>query len=154
MALFPRVGSLLSWCQHLAPEQGPWPSIFLNIRVFSSELTLHIRWPKYWRFSFSISSSNEYSGLISFRIDWFDLLAVMCVCVCVCVCVYLYLVNWITPPYFNVFKTKFPPKSPPLISRLWISFSLHLPQCCQSNHSKMQILLHITSLLKAPSGSP
>ena len=57
VALFPRVGSLLSWCQHLAPEQGPWPSIFLNIRVFSSELTLHIRWPKYW--SFSISPSNE-----------------------------------------------------------------------------------------------
>ena len=52
------------------------PSIFLNIRVFSSESALHIRWPKCWRFSFSISFSNEYSGLISFRIDWFDLLAV------------------------------------------------------------------------------
>ena len=50
-------------------------SIFPSIRVFSSELTLHIRWPKYWSFSFSISSSNEYSGLISFRIDWFDVLA-------------------------------------------------------------------------------
>ena len=52
------------------------PSIFSSIRVFSSELALHIRWPKYWSFSFSISSSNEYSGLISFRIDWFDLFAV------------------------------------------------------------------------------
>ena len=52
------------------------PSIFPNIRVFSNESVLHIRWPKYWSFSFSISSSNEYSGLISFRVDWFDLLAV------------------------------------------------------------------------------
>ena len=52
------------------------PSIFPSIRVFSNELTLHIRWPKYWNFSFSISPSNEYSGLIFFRIDWFDLLAV------------------------------------------------------------------------------
>ena len=52
------------------------PSIFPNIRVFSNESFLHIRWPKYWSFSFSISPSNEYSGLISFRIDWLDLLAV------------------------------------------------------------------------------
>ena len=52
------------------------PSIFTSIRVFSSELALGIRWPKYWSFNFSISPSNEYSGLISFRIDWFDLLAV------------------------------------------------------------------------------
>jgi len=52
------------------------PSIFSSIRVFSNESALHIRWPKYWSFSFSISPSNEYSGLISFRIDWFDLLAV------------------------------------------------------------------------------
>ena len=52
------------------------PSIFLSIRVFSNESVLHIRWPKYWNFSFSISPSKEYSGLISFRIDWFDLLAV------------------------------------------------------------------------------
>ena len=52
------------------------PSIFPSIRVFSNESALHIRWPKYWSFSFSISLSNEYSGLISFRIDWFDLLAV------------------------------------------------------------------------------
>ena len=51
------------------------PSVFPTIRVFSSESVLCIRWPKYWGFSFSISSSNEYSGLISFRIDWFDLLA-------------------------------------------------------------------------------
>ena len=52
------------------------PSIFLGIKVFSNESALHIGWPKYWSFSFSISPSNEYSGLISFRIDWFDLLAV------------------------------------------------------------------------------
>ena len=52
------------------------PSIFPRIRVFSDESVLHIRRPKYWSFSFSISSSNEYSGLISFRIDWFHLLAV------------------------------------------------------------------------------
>ena len=48
------------------------PSVFPSIRVFSSESALHIRWPNYWSFSFSISPSNEYSGLISFRIDWFD----------------------------------------------------------------------------------
>ena len=52
------------------------PSIFPSIRVFSNESALHIWWPEYWSFSFSISPSNEYSGLISFRIDWFDLLAV------------------------------------------------------------------------------
>ena len=54
----------------------PLPSIFPSIKVFSNELSLCIRWPKYWSFSFSISPSNEYLGLISFRIDWFDLLAV------------------------------------------------------------------------------
>ena len=52
------------------------PSIFPSIRVFSNESVLCIRWPKYWNFSYSISSSNEYSGLISFRMDWFELLAV------------------------------------------------------------------------------
>ena len=52
------------------------PSIFPSIRVFSSESALHIRWPKDWSFSFSISPSNEYSGLISFRMDWLDLLAI------------------------------------------------------------------------------
>ena len=52
------------------------PSIFLSIRVFSNESVLRIRWPQYWSFSFSLSPSNEYSGLISFRIDWLDLLAV------------------------------------------------------------------------------
>ena len=51
------------------------PSIFPNIRVFSNELALHIRWPKYWIFSFSISPSNEYTGWISFRIDWFHFIA-------------------------------------------------------------------------------
>ena len=52
------------------------PSIFPSIRVFTNESVLRIRWPKYWSFSFSITPSNEYSALISFRIDWFDLLAV------------------------------------------------------------------------------
>ena len=52
------------------------PSVFPSISVFSNEPVLHIRWPKYWSFSFSINPSNEYSRLISFRIDWFDLLAV------------------------------------------------------------------------------
>ena len=51
-------------------------SIFPSIRVFSSESALHIKWPKYWSFSFSISPSNGYSGLISFRIDWFDILVI------------------------------------------------------------------------------
>ena len=52
------------------------PSIFPSTRIFSNESALHIKWPKYWSFSFSISPSNEYSGLISFRMDWLDLLAV------------------------------------------------------------------------------
>ena len=52
------------------------PSIFPSIRVFSNESVLHIMWPEYWSFSFSISPSNEYSGMISFRMDWFELLAV------------------------------------------------------------------------------
>ena len=54
----------------------PLPSIYSVIRLFTNELALPIKWPKFWSFSFSISLSNEYSGLISFRIDWFDLLAV------------------------------------------------------------------------------
>ena len=62
---------LILCCPLLLP-----PSLFPSIRVFSSESVLCIRWPKYWSFSFSISPSNEYSGLISFRIDWLDLLAV------------------------------------------------------------------------------
>ena len=53
-----------------------WPSIFSSIRVFSNESALHIGWPKYWSFSFNTSPSNEYSGLISFRMDWLYLLAV------------------------------------------------------------------------------
>ena len=52
------------------------PSVFPNIRVFSNEAVLHIKWPKYWSFSFSISPSKEHPGLISFRMDWLDLLAV------------------------------------------------------------------------------
>ena len=52
------------------------PSIFPSLKVFSNELVLCIRWPKYWSFSFSISPSNEYSGLIFFRMDWFDPLAI------------------------------------------------------------------------------
>ena len=65
-------------CNHLilcCPLLLP-PSIFPSIKIFSSESVLRIRWPKYWSFSFSISPSNEYSGLISFRMDWLDLLAV------------------------------------------------------------------------------
>ena len=54
----------------------PLPSIFPSLRVFSNESALHMRWPKYWSFSFNISPSNEYSGLISFRMDWLDLLGV------------------------------------------------------------------------------
>ena len=60
----------LSLCRLLIP-----PSIFPSIRVFSNELVLHIRWPNYWSFSFNISPSNGHSGLISFRMDWLDLLA-------------------------------------------------------------------------------
>ena len=63
--------NLILCCLLLLP-----PSTFPSIRVFSNESVLPIKWPKYWRFSFSISPSNEYSGLISFRMDWFDLLAV------------------------------------------------------------------------------
>ena len=61
----------LNLCRPLLP-----PSIFPSIRVFSNESVLRIRWPKYWSFSFSISPSNEHPGLISFRMDWLDLLAV------------------------------------------------------------------------------
>ena len=67
------------WCRPTISSCRPLlflPSVFPSIRVFSSESVLYIRWPKYWSFSFSISPSNEYSGLISFKINWFDLLAV------------------------------------------------------------------------------
>jgi len=78
-SLFPGVCSnscpLSQWC-HLILCCLLLPSIFPSIRVFSNESALHIRWPKYWSFSCSISHSNEYSGLISFRTGWFDLLAV------------------------------------------------------------------------------
>ena len=60
----------------LCPPLFPLPSIFHSIGVFSNESVLSIRWPKYWSFSFSMSPSNVYSGLIFFKIDWFDLLAV------------------------------------------------------------------------------
>ena len=65
-------------CNHLILCRSPLllPSIFTSIRVFSNESVLRIRWPKYWSFSFSISPSNDYSGLISFRMDWLDVLAV------------------------------------------------------------------------------
>ena len=62
---------LILCCPLLLP-----PSIFPSIRVFSNESTLHIRWPKYWSFSFNISPTNEHPGLISFRMDWLDLIAV------------------------------------------------------------------------------
>ena len=61
---------------HLCHPLIRLPTIFPNIRVVFNELALHFRWPRYWSFSFSISPSNEYSGLISFRIDWFDLFEV------------------------------------------------------------------------------
>ena len=61
---------------HSLSSPSPPASIFSNIRVFSNESVLHIRWPKYWSFSFSISPPNQYSELISFRMDWLDLLAV------------------------------------------------------------------------------
>ena len=71
---------LSRWCHpNTSPSVTPLfllSSIFPNIKIFSNESALHIRWPKHWSFSFSISPSNEYSGLISFRMDWFDLLAV------------------------------------------------------------------------------
>ena len=67
----PSSNHLILCCPLLLP-----PSIFYSIRVFSNESVLCIRWPKYWSFSFSIRPSNEYSGLISFRIDWLDLLPV------------------------------------------------------------------------------
>ena len=62
---------LILCCSLLFP-----PSVFLSIRIFSNESVLHIRWPKYWSFSFNISPFNEYSGRLSFRIDWLDCLAV------------------------------------------------------------------------------
>ena len=66
----------LSQWGHPTISSSVVPSMFPSIRIFSNELTLHLRWPKYWSFSLSISPSNEYSESISFRIDWFDLLAV------------------------------------------------------------------------------
>ena len=71
--------SLSQWCYLTISSFCPLlllPSIFPSIRVFSSELALHIRWSKLWSFSFVISPSNEYSGLVSFKFDWFDLIAV------------------------------------------------------------------------------
>ena len=66
---------IIIWHRILSHPLLLLPSIFPSIRIFFSELALHIRWPKYWSFSFSVNTFNEYSGLISFRIDWFDLLA-------------------------------------------------------------------------------
>ena len=75
---YSNLGPSSRWCHPIISSCHPLlpPSIFLSIRVFSNESVLHIKWPKYWSFSFSISSSNEYSGIISFRIDWLDLFAV------------------------------------------------------------------------------
>ena len=67
---------LSQWCHLILCHPLLLPSIFFSIRIFSNESVLHIRWSKYWSFSFSISPFNEYSGLISFKIDWLDLLAV------------------------------------------------------------------------------
>jgi len=70
-----RVGAAIQ-ASHPLSSPSPPASIFSSIRVLSSESVLLIRWPKYWSFSFKISPSNEYSGLISFRMDWLDLLTV------------------------------------------------------------------------------
>ena len=74
----PRVYSKLMSIESVMPSNHLilCPSVFPSIRVFSSESALHIRWPKYWSFSFNIGPSNEYSELISFRMDWLDILAV------------------------------------------------------------------------------
>ena len=78
--VYPKSCPLSRWCHptisSLCHPLLLLPSIFPSIRVFSNESVLHVRWPKYWSFSFSISPSNEYSGLISFRMDWLNLLAV------------------------------------------------------------------------------
>ena len=77
--VYPNSRPLSQWCHLTISSHHPLlllPSIFPNIRVFSNESTLCIRWPKYWSFSFNISASNEHPGLISFRMDWLDLLAV------------------------------------------------------------------------------
>ena len=71
-----RVGDAIQPSHHPLSALLLLPSIFPSIRVFSNESVFHIRWPKYWSFSFNISPSNDYSGLISFRMDWLDLLAV------------------------------------------------------------------------------
>ena len=70
------VGDAIQPSHPLSSPSPPLPSIFPSIRIFSNESVLRIMWPRYWSFSFSISPSNEYSGLISFRMDWSDLLAV------------------------------------------------------------------------------
>ena len=77
--VYPNPCPLSPWCHPTISFCRPLlllPSIFPSIRVFSNESPLHIRWPKYWSFSFNISPSNEHPGLISFRMDWLDLLAV------------------------------------------------------------------------------
>ena len=70
------IESLLQSNHLILSSPSPPTSVFPSIKVFSNESVLHIRWPKYWSFSFKISPSSEYSGLISFRMDWLDLLAV------------------------------------------------------------------------------
>ena len=77
--VYPNSCALSQWCHPTISSYRPLllpPSIFPSIRVFSDKSVLHIRWPKYWSFSFNISLSSEHSGLISFRMDWLDLLAV------------------------------------------------------------------------------
>ena len=77
--IYPNSCPLTRWCHPTISSCCPLlllPSIFPSIRVSSNESAIRVRWPKYWSFSFNISPSNEYSGLISFRIDWLDLLAV------------------------------------------------------------------------------
>ena len=108
---------------HPLSSPSPPPSIFSSIRVFSHELVLWIRWPKYWSFSFSISPSNEYSGLISFRIDCFDLHHLL---------EYSQVFLWLAPnlfPNYNLCTSthsSFPPRTlsfPPSLAHglLWLT---------------------------------
>ena len=94
------------------------PSIIFNIRVFSSEMALCIRWPKYWSFNFSISPSNKYSGLISFRIDWFDLLAVQGTLKSLPQHHNWKAYHWIEGTWKSFFKWLFPKYSPLIMSTI------------------------------------
>ena len=108
------------------------PSIFPSIKVFSSESTLHIRWPKYCNFSFSISPSNEYSGLISFRVDWFDLLAVKRTPKRIPR--YMWMQTWVQAvPSGYLPVGKWRPSHPCLLGDLWARSSCTQVQCKETH---------------------